>query len=197
MFTTSKELTEVQKKLARATEELVDLKRSQENTLADNRSKTERERLDLEAKHRRELADKDHEIKALENKVARIESEMEARLDTQEEFFQREFDAKESALKIEYDARESARLLKEAASMQLAEAKAAKVIAEAEVKGTKIIQEALENVQIVYKNTLDLLTEKIANMTEIDISEIADLVRAATEGYPTLPDSISSTSSSK
>ena len=197
MFGSSTELKEVRKQLVDAQAALTTINRSHENTMADAKSKTERERLDLVSQHRREISEKDHAIKSLENKVARIEAEMEARLTSQGKLLEIEYNANKSALETELDARDDAIDVKEEAILKLAEAKAEKILAEAERSGAAIITTALDNVQMVYKNALDVLTEKIANLTEIDVSEIADLVRAATEGYPTFPDSISTTSSSK
>ena len=197
MFGSSTELKAVQKQLEDAQSALTTINRSHENSMADAKSKNERERLDLEARHRREISDKDNEIKSLQNKVARIEAEMEARLASQWKLLKEEFDVKESVLKSNIDSYEYGIKIKEEASTKLAEANAQKIIAEAETKWAEIIQKAMENVQMVYKNALDILSEKITNLNEIDISEIADLVRAATEGYPVFPDSISTTSSSK
>lgn len=197
MFGSSTELKEVQKQLVDAQAALTTINRSHENTMADAKSKTERERLDLESQHRREISDKDNEIKSLQNKVARIEAEMEARLTSQGKLLEIEYNANKSAFETAMDARDDAIDVKEETVLKLAEAKAEKILAEAEVKATASMQQAMENIQMIYKNALDVLTEKIANLTEIDVSEIADLVRAATEGYPTFPDSISTTSSSK
>ena len=168
MFGFSTELTEVRNEL-----------KITHDALADNDHKYKNYLMDLEAEHVRSLSRKDDSIKSLQNHIARIEAEMEARLKLQGEILKEEFDAKKNNLDLQ------------------AEAKAQKLIAQAEIDGTKIIQQALDNVQVVYKNTLDVLTEKIANLTEIDVSDITGLIRAATEGYPAFPDSISSTSSSK
>ena len=168
MFGFSTELTEVRNQLTDA-----------QDTISAMTRVHKHDRLDLEAYNMRALDNKEFEIKSLKNHIARIEAEMDARLKLQGEILKEEFDAKKTNLDLQ------------------AEAKVQKLIAQAEIDGTKIIQQALDNVQMVYKNALDVLTEKIANLTEIDVSDIAGLIRAATEGYPAFPDSISSTSSSK
>jgi hypothetical protein len=143
------------------------------------------------------LIAKDHKITELENKIERMESELDARLKLQEDIHldeliavEAKFEAKKEAIEIAYQAKEAALKTQTEAANSRAYAERDKIIAAAE-------RQALENIQNIYKNTLEVLVEKMKQIPTMSPSEITELINAATENYPTLPKTLTSTSSSK
>ncbi len=183
-------------------------------------------RTDMETKHSRELdtvrydherslksksdyyadrvTERDNQITKLQNEVDRVRSEGEARLALAEDIHQDEiialeekYNAKIEAMEIKYKAKDEALDTDMYAYKAHMEAQRQEVLAKAEREGSEIIQKALENVQVIYKNALDLLTARMKDLPTMTPAEIINLIKASTENYPALPETLTSTSSSK
>ena len=146
----------------------------------------------------------DHEITKLQNEVTRVREESDARIALIEDIHQDEvlgledkYQAKIEAMEIKYKAKDEALDTEMYADKAHMEAQKVLALAEAEKEGTKIIQEALENVQVIYRNALDLLVARIKEVPTMTPAEIINLIKASTENYPALPETLTSTSSSK
>lgn len=150
------------------------------------------------------VADKDNQITKLQNEVERVRTEGEARLALAEDIHQDEiialeekYDAKIESMEIKYKAKDEALDTEMYADKAHAEARRQEVLAKAEREGAEIIQKALDNVQVIYKNALDLLTARLKDLPTMTSAEIINLIKASTENYPALPETLTSTSSSK
>lgn len=172
-----------------------------------------REVNDLNSAHSREIStitssnkisllEKDAEIKSLQNKISRLESEMEARLALQEDIHTDELLAIEEKYKaMEVNLEEKYKAKDDALDTNM-NSRAEEVLAEAKSNATEIIKSAYEEAFLIkkesvvgYESIVGKLYEKINNKD--DISQLIDLVKASTENYPAFPTKISSTSSSK
>lgn len=150
------------------------------------------------------ITDMDNQITKLQNEVERVRTEGEARLALAEDIHQDEiialeekYDAKIESMEIKYKAKEEALDTEMYADKAYTEAQRQEVLAKAEREGTEIIQKALENVQVIYKNALDLLTARLKDLPTMTAAEIINLIKASTENYPALPETLTSNSSSK
>jgi len=150
------------------------------------------------------LTESDNKIIKLQNEVDRVRFEWEARLALAEDIHQDEilaleekYDAKIEAMEIKYKAKDEALDTEMYADKAHMEAQRQEVLAKAEREGSEIIQKALENVQVIYKNALDLLTARMKDLPTMTPAEIINLIKASTENYPALPETLTSTSSSK
>lgn len=149
------------------------------------------------------VTDMDNQITKLQNEVERVRTEGEARLALTEDIHQDEiialeekYDAKIESMEIKYKAKYEALAEADEADDVLNEARRQEVLAKAERAGAEIIQKALDNVQVIYKNALDLLTARLKDLPTMTSTEIINLIKASTENYPALPETLTSTSSS-
>jgi len=199
-------------RLRKYNEELVE----KNETIADDlRTKYTRELDNVRYDHERSLksksddysnriTDKDNQLTKLQNEVDRVRLEGEARLALAEDIHQDEiialeekYDAKIEAMEIKYKAKDEALDTEMYADKAHMEAQRQEVLAKAEREGSEIIQKALENVQVIYKNALDILTARMKDLPTMTPAEIINLIKASTENYPALPETLTSTSSSK
>jgi len=174
------------------------------DTIKDLRTQLEDEKRARGQARDASLIAKDNKIASLENQIERMESEMEARLELQEDIHldeliavEAKFEAQKEALEITHKAKEDAMKTQAEAASSRAYAERDKILAAAEREGTEIIQKALENVQVIYQNALSVLASRMKDISTMSSAEITNLIKAATENYPTLPDTLTSTSSSK
>jgi len=150
------------------------------------------------------VTDWENKITKLQNEVDRVRSEGEARLALAEDIHQDEvlgleekYNAKIEAMEIKYNAKNEALDTEMYADKAHMEAQRQEILAKAEREGSEIIQKSLENVQVIYKNALDLLTARMKDIPTMTPAEIINLIKASTENYPALPETLTSTSSSK
>ena len=148
--------------------------------------------------------DKENHISKLQNEVERVRTEGEARLALAEDIHQDEilgledkYQAKIEAMEIKYKAKDEALYTEMHADHAQREALKEKALAEAEREGSDIIQKAMENCQIIYRNALELLVTRMKDIPTMTPAEITNLIKASTENYPALPETLTSTSSSK
>ena len=168
---------------------------------------------DLNSAHSREIStitssnkisllEKDAEIKSLQNKISRLESEMEARLALQEDIHTDELLAIEEKYKaMEVNLEEKYKAKDDALDTNM-NARAEEVLAEAKSNTTEIIKSAYEEAFKIKQKAIDSYQDIIYILSKwIDdknnINQLVDLVKASTENYPAFPTKVSSTSSSK
>lgn len=175
-------------------QEALDTIKSLRTELEDEQRTRRILREDMEQDHKRDnirqdqareaaLIAKDNKIATLENQIERMESEMEARLKLQEDIHldellgvEAKFEVQKAAIEITHKAKED------------------QVLAKAEREWVEMIQKALDHVQVIYKNAIDLLVARLKDIPTMSPTEITDLIKAATENYPTLPTTITSSS---
>lgn len=143
------------------------------------------------------VTDKDNQITKLQNEVERVRTEGEARLALAEDIHQDEIIALEEKYDAILEIKNEEMTMKRDAFFTEADIVKQKRLAEAEREGAEIIQKALDNVQVIYKNALDLLTARLKDLPTMTSAEIINLIKASTENYPALPETLTSTSSSK
>ena len=150
------------------------------------------------------VTDRDNQITRLQNEVERVRTEGGARLALAEDIHQDEiialeekYDAKIESMEIKYKAKYEALAEEDEADDILNEARRQEVLAKAEREGSDIIQKAMENCQIIYRNALELLIARMKDIPTMTPAEITNLIKASTENYPALPETLTSTSSSK
>lgn len=184
--------------------QLEDEQRSRRIMREDSEREHKRDNFQQDQAHEAAILAKDNKIATLENQIERMESEMEARLKLQEDIHldeliavEAKFEAQKEALEITHKAKEDAMKTQAEAASSRAYAERDKILAAAEREGTEIIQKALENVQVIYQNALSVLASRMKDISTMSSAEITNLIKAATENYPTLPDTLTSTSSSK
>lgn len=189
--------------------QIEDINSAHTRNISDLESKQSREIDSITSSNKISLLEKDAEIKSLQNKIARIESEMEARLALQEDIHADEilaiedkYLAKASSLEIKYKAKDDSLDTMQEIDKKHMNARAEEVLAEAKSNATEIIKSAYEEAfeikkesVVGYESIVGKLYEKINNKD--DISQLIDLVKASTENYPAFPTKVSSTSSSK
>lgn len=168
---------------------------------------------DLNSAHSREIStitssnkisllEKDAEIKSLQNKISRLESEMEARLALQEDIHADELLAIEEKYKaMEVNLEEKYKAKDDALDTNM-NARAEEVLAEAKSNTTEIIKSAYEEAFKIKQKAIDSYQDIIYILSKWiddknDINQLVDLVKASTENYPAFPTKVSSTSSSK
>ncbi len=200
--------------------EIEDIKASRSRDFDTIVCSHKREVDDLSSSHSREIStitssnkisllEKDAEIKSLQNKISRLESEMEARLALQEDIHADEilaiedkYLAKASSLEIKYKAKDDALDTMQKMDKKHMNARAEEVLAEAKSNTTEIIKSAYEEAFKIkqkaidsYQDIIDILSKWIDDKN--NIKQLVDLVKASTENYPAFPTKVSSTSSSK
>lgn len=199
-------------RLRKVNEELVEKSETIAYTL---RTQYERETDNIRYQHDRELKRESDEFTdritsmdnthtKLQNEIIRVREESEARITLIEDLHQDEilgledkYQAKIEAMEIKYKAKEEAIDTMDNADDILNEARRQEVIARAEKEGSDIIQKAMENCQIIYRNALELLVARMKDIPTMTPAEITNLIKASTENYPALPETLTSTSSSK
>lgn len=200
--------------------EIEDIKSSRSRDFDSIVCTNKREVDDLNSSHRREidsitssnkisLLEKDAEIKSLQNKIARIESEMEARLTLQEDIhadeilaLEEKYKAMEVNLEEKYKAKDDALDTMQEMDKKHMNAQAEELLAKSKSTAANIIEQAYKEAFLIKQESIDSY-QSIINMLSIqlgnknDIEQLVDLVKASTENYPSFPTKISSTSSSK
>lgn len=193
--------------------EIENIKTSYSRDFNDLNSTHKREVDDLSSAHRREIStitssnkisllEKDAEIKSLQNKISRLESEMEARLVLQEDIHTDELLAIEEKYKaMEVNLEEKYKAKDDALDTNM-NARAEEVLAEAKSNTTEIIKSAYEEAFKIKQKAIDSYQDIIYILSKWiddknDINQLVDLVKASTENYPAFPTKVSSTSSSK
>lgn len=172
-------------------------------------------REDLEQEHKRDnfrqdqaheaaILAKDNKIAALENQIDRMTSEMDARLKLQEDIHldeliavEAKFEAQKETLEVTHKAKEDAMKTQIEAANSRAYAERDKILAAAEREANTITKNASDKVAMMYQHALQILTDRLKDIPTMSPAEITDLIKAATENYPTLPSTLTSTSSSK
>lgn len=136
------------------------------------------------------IAQNEAKILELENKISRLESELEARLALQEDIHMDEV----LGLEKKYnDQLELARKIVEADAQRDANS----TITSARYEADRIKKEAYDEARKYVEDIITLFIQQIAE-NKIPFGDIESLIKSATENYPTLSDvSLSSTSSSK
>lgn len=199
-------------RLKKINDELI---RKNETISDDLRTKYERDTDAIKYDHDRsfkrksdEFTDKataaEHLKAKLENEITRVREESEARIALIEDIHQDEilgleekYEAKIEAMEITYQAKKEALDTMDNADDILNEACRQEVLAKAEKEWSDIIQKAMENCQIIYRNALELLIARMKDIPTMTPAEITSLIKASTENYPALPETLTSTSSSK
>ena len=175
---------------------------SHKHEVNDLNSDHSREISTITSSNKISLLEKDAEIKSLQNKISRLESEMEARLALQEDIHTDELLAIEEKYKaMEVNLEEKYKAEDDALDTNM-NARAEEVLAEAKSNTTEIIKSAYEEAFKIKQKAIDSYQDIIYILSKwIDdknnINQLVDLVKASTENYPAFPTKVSSTSSSK
>lgn len=170
--------------------ELEDEQRARRIIREDLEQEHKRDNFRQDQAHQAALIAKDNKIATLENQIERMESEMEARLKLQEDIHLDEL----LAVEAKFEAQKAALEITKEAELVRANARHSELIARAEREGAQIIRKAQESVQGIYTDALSLIVDRIKNIPTMSPAEITDLIKAATENYPTLPTTLTSSS---
>ena len=173
--------------------ELEDEQRSRRIMREDREQEHKRDNFRQDQARDASLIAKDNKIATLENQIERMESEMEARLKLQEDIHLDEL----LAVEEKWAKKTEAFCITKDAERSRSYAQSQEVLAKAEREGVELIRKAQDIAHGIYKNTLDVLVTRLKDIPTMSPAEITDLIKAATENYPTLPDTLTSTSSSK
>lgn len=142
--------------------QIEDINSAHTRNISDLESKQSREIDSITSSNKISLLEKDAEIKSLQNKIARIESEMEARLALQEDIhadeilaLEEKYKAMEVNLEEKYKAKDDALDTMQEMDKKHMNARAEEVLAEAKSNATEIIKSAYEEAFKIKQKAID------------------------------------------
>jgi hypothetical protein len=195
-FFKSVEVEELESEIRSLKNKILDMQADHERALRRISFATDLEKTNESREKAAMVAERDAEILRLENKLSRLESELDARLKLQEDIHTDELIAVEDKYKAKLEAYEITNAAEREKVIAKAERDASQVREAAHAEAKSILAEAYRQADVFKAYAQTLLTD-LLKKSEVPYDKIQSLVLAATENYPTLSDlSVSSISSS-